>query len=167
MPPAVGRFTSALFERGRTPNRDSRQSLVMGGRVLLEAAVLVIVGRFANELFIRAGVGVVLKAGWRDRAVENAGRRYRADENVRLGTACWIGLVPRYPEYFVVLCGAFLWLVGICAPAISASATIPVKTKRALRMIYPRVFNFVNKNTGRSLKLRWFRECLRVPSAGP
>ena len=137
MPPAVGRFTSALFERGRTPNRDSRQSLVTGGRVLLEAAVLVIVGRFANELFTRAGVGVVLKVDWRDRAVENAGSRNRADENVRLGATCRIVLVPRYPEYFVVLCGAFLWLVGICAPAISASATIPVKTKRALRMIYP------------------------------
>ena len=73
MPPTVGRFTSALFERGRRSNRDSCQSLVTGGRVLLEAAVLVIVGRFANELFTRAGVGVVLKVGWRDRAVENAG----------------------------------------------------------------------------------------------
>jgi hypothetical protein len=73
MPPAVGRFTTALFERGRTPNRDSRQSLVTGGGVLLKAALLVIAGRFANELFIRACVGVVLKVGWRDRAGENAG----------------------------------------------------------------------------------------------
>ena len=73
MPPAVGRFTTALFERGRTPNRDSRQSLVTGGGVLLKAALLVIAGRFANELFIRARVGVVLKVGWRDRAGENAG----------------------------------------------------------------------------------------------
>jgi hypothetical protein len=73
MPPAVGRFTTALFERGRTPNRDSRQSLVTGGGVLLKAALLVIAGRFTNELFIRARVGVVLKVGWRDRAGENAG----------------------------------------------------------------------------------------------
>jgi hypothetical protein len=73
MPPAVGRFTNALFERGRTPNRDSRESLVTGGRVLLKAAVLVIAGRFASELFIRDCVGVVLKVGWRYRAGENAG----------------------------------------------------------------------------------------------
>jgi hypothetical protein len=135
MPPAVGRFTSALFERGCTPNRDSRQSLVTDGRVLLEAAVLVIAGRFANELFTRAGVGVILKGGWRDRAVENARSRYRADENVRLGAACRTVFVPRYPEYFVVLCGAFPWLVGICASAINASVTIPVQIKGALLII--------------------------------
>ena len=68
----MGRFANALFERGRASNLDSRQSLATGGRVLLQAAVLVIVGRFANELFIRACVGVVLKVG-RDRAGENAG----------------------------------------------------------------------------------------------
>src|SRR4029450_11378995 len=97
MPPAVGRFTSALFERGCTPNRDSRQSLVTDGRVLLEAAVLVTAGRFANELFTRAGVGVILKVGWRDRAVVNAGSRYRADEKVRLGAARRTVFVPRDP----------------------------------------------------------------------
>ena len=78
---------------------------------------------------------------------------------MRLGTACRTVFVPRYPEYFVVLCGAFLWLVGICASAISASVTIPVQIKRALLIISP-VFNFVNENTGRSLKLRWPRDCL-------
>jgi hypothetical protein len=112
MPPAVGRFANALLGRGGTPNRDSRESFVTGGRVLLQAAVLVIVDRFANELFIRGRVGVVLKVDWRDRAVENAGWRYRAGENVRRGTACPTVLMPRYPEYFVVLCGAFLWLFG-------------------------------------------------------
>ena len=84
---------------------------------------------------------------------------------MRLGTACRTVLVPRYPEYFVVLCGAFPWLFGICAPAISASATIPVQIKRALLIIAP-VFNFVSENTGRSLKLRWLRNCLRLPSVG-
>lgn len=84
---------------------------------------------------------------------------------MRLGTACRTVLVPRYPEYFVVLCGAFLWLVGICASAISASVTIPVQIKRAF-LIKPPVFNFVNENTGRSLKLRWPRDCLRLPSVG-
>ena len=72
MPPAVGRFLNALFERGRTPNRLS-PIISYRGRVLLKAAVLVIAGRFANELFIRACGGVVLKVGCRDRAVENAG----------------------------------------------------------------------------------------------
>jgi hypothetical protein len=28
------------------------------------------------------------------------------------------------------------------------------------------VFNFVNENTGHSLKLRWLRDCLRLPSVG-
>jgi hypothetical protein len=32
-----------------------------------------IAGRFVNELPIRGCVGVVLKVGWRNRAVENAG----------------------------------------------------------------------------------------------
>ena len=43
------------------------------GEFFSEAAVFVIAGRFANELFTRAGVGVILKVGWRVRAVENAG----------------------------------------------------------------------------------------------
>ena len=74
--------------------------------------------------------------------------------------------MPPYPEYFVVLCGAFLWLIGICASAINASVTIPVQIKGAL-LIISRVFNFVNENTGRSLKLRWLRDCLRFALRRP
>ena len=77
---------------------------------------------------------------------------------MRLGTACRTVLVPRYPEYFVVLCGAPLWLVGICAPAINANAAIPLQIKKARLIIYPRCFNFVYENTGHSLKLRWLRD---------
>jgi len=62
---------------------------------------------------------------------------------VRCGAICGTALVPRYPEYVVVRCGGFLWLLGICAPAVSASAKIPIQTKRLL--IISQVFNFVNQ----------------------
>ena len=41
-----------------------------------------------------------------------------------------------------------------------------VQIKGAL-LIISRVFNFVNENTGRSLKLRWLRDCLRFAFRRP
>jgi hypothetical protein len=65
----VGRFTIELVGRGRWLSLDSLQSLLTGGIVLL-VAVFIIVGRFANELFMRGCTRVVLNAGSRNRAVE-------------------------------------------------------------------------------------------------
>jgi hypothetical protein len=49
--------------------------LLTGGRVLLQAAVLVITCRFTSELFTRGCTLVVAGIGWWNRAFENAGWR--------------------------------------------------------------------------------------------
>jgi hypothetical protein len=139
-------FTNELLGRGRGLTLDRAQSLVKAARDGLRTVALVIGARFTNELFIRGRIRVVLNAGSRTRAAENAGWRNRAFEKVRCGVECRTALVPRYPGYVVVLCGAFLCagLYGICAPAVSASVKLPIQTKR-LRFIISPLFNFVNQ----------------------
>jgi hypothetical protein len=99
-----------------------------------------------DEVFTRDCIRVVLNVGSRNRALENVGWRTRADENVRCGTVCRTVLVPRYPEYVVALCGIFLCgrLFGICAPAASANAMLPMQIKRLCFINFP-LFNFVNQ----------------------
>ena len=133
----AGRFTNELVGRGRWLSLDSLQSLLTGGRVLRQAAVLVVTCRFTSELFTRGCIRVVAGIGWRNRAFENAGWRWRAGENVRCGTTCRTALWLRYPEYVVVLCGAFLWLYGICASAVSVIAKLPMQIKRLRLIISP------------------------------
>jgi hypothetical protein len=153
MPLTADRFTNELLGRGRVLNLDPAQSLLKAARVCLGAAVLVIVGRFLNEVLMRGCNRVVLNVGSRNRAAETAGCRERAVENVRWGAIWRTGLVPRYAGYVVVLCGTFLCadLYGVCAPAVSASVKLPTQTKRLAFINFP-LFNFVNQTpaAGRS-----------------
>ena len=56
------------------------------------------------------------------------------------------------------------WLVFARPPS---TRTLQFRYKSKERFSYiPPVFNFVNENTGYSLKLRWLRHRLRLPSAG-
>src|SRR5262249_48620114 len=116
--------------RGRGLNLDSLQSLVGGIGHRLQVALFVIAGRFADELFIRGCIRVVLGIGSRNRADENAGWRYRAFEDVRCAGIRSTALVPLYAVSAVVLCGAFLYLYGVCALAVSARAKHAIQTKK-------------------------------------
>ena len=133
------RFASELLVRGRALNLDAAQSLAPARPVCLRATVLVIAGRFLNEVLVRGCTRVVLNVGSRNRAVETAGCRKRAVENVRCGAVCGTLLMPLCPGTAVVLCGAFLCggLFGICAPAVSASAKLPIQIKRLRFIISP------------------------------
>lgn len=108
--------------------------------------MFVIVDRFVNEALIRGCIRAGVNAVSRNRALETAGCRKRAFENVRCGPACLRPLAPWYAPYVDFLCGLFLCAgsYGTCPFAVSASAklTVPIKT---YRFITVPVFDFLNQ----------------------
>jgi hypothetical protein len=128
--------------------------------------MFVIPGRFTNELFVCGCILVDLDVGSRNRAVENEDGRNRAVENVRWGTTCRTALGPRYPRFALEFCGTLLcgWLYDICAPVVSASATLPMQIKR-LRFITSVLFNFVDQTPAIAVSCAAFTSsCFLLPT---
>lgn len=131
---ASERFTNALLGRGPARKSDLVQSLLNGGRVCLRARVLVVAGRFVNELFICGLIRIVLNPGWGNRAFEKDGWRKCAAENVRCGPRCSTLLMPPCVVNSLGLCGVLLCVTspGICAPAVNVSVKLPMQNKKVL-----------------------------------
>src|SRR5262249_36864236 len=123
--------------RGRKPNLESLQSFRIGECVCLQVAACVVAGRYVDEMFGRGCICVLAGMGSWNRAVEYAGWRKRVFEYVRCGAVCRTALVPT--GSVLVLCGAFLCLKGIGAPAVTASPRIPIQVKNFRLIIYPSV----------------------------
>jgi hypothetical protein len=143
---ASERFTNALLGRGPARKSDLVQSLLNAGRVCLRARVLVIAGRFVNELFICGLIRIVLNPGLRNSPFENDGWRKRAAENVRCGPLCSTLLMPPCVRNSLGLCGVLRCVasLGICAPAVNVSVKLPMQNKRLPFIISP-LCNFLNQ----------------------